>query len=183
MRSRSSLNHNILIANPSNNEIFMKRFILWSLIVPSLLLETANSFGEELRTAGYDLTHYTIERRYSPDDQLDVPNQGPTTIIKVYSGDQRDRVVMYFDPAFNDYKQPSITYLERQGSDSIDTSLFFFNAPVEFADQYLILLSAGKITRVDGTYDVTRPRGTNPKNHVATKFRLLFDSEREADQE
>ncbi len=148
-----------------------------------LLLGTCSSFGEELRTAGYDLTHYTIERRFTTGGEPHESNLAPVTKIAVYSSDNIVRINMDFNPAFSDYKQPSITYLERRGSNGIDTSFFFFNAPVEYADQYLTLLSTGKIKRVDGTYDATKPRGSNPKNFVATKFRVLFESKQEKTQD
>ncbi len=146
-------------------------------------MSISSSFGEELQTAGYDLAYYKIERRFATSDQPGESNLAPVTKIQVYSSDDICRITMDFNPAFKDYKLPGITYLERTTSNGVDTGLFFFNAPTEFAGQYLTLLSTGKIKRVDATYDRTQPRGSNPANFAATRFQIQFDSEQETPED
>ncbi|WP_166831174.1 hypothetical protein [Thalassoroseus pseudoceratinae] len=135
-----------------------------------------NSFGEELRSAGYLVSRYTIDRRFDPDEQPGKLKIAPTTRMLVYEASGKLRLAMHFYPDFDDSNQANVTYVEKLGS-GVDTGFFILSAPVKFADSYSTLLKAGKIKRIDGTYDKSQPQGNSTIRYATTKFRLLLESE------
>ncbi|WP_166831176.1 hypothetical protein [Thalassoroseus pseudoceratinae] len=133
----------------------------------------ADVAAEELRSVSYELTHYTLERYFIPDDQ-DATTLVLATRVVVYegTGQQKMRLTMSFHPAFNHYREAKATHVEKPHPQS---SFFVLSAPVTFADQYLTLLSTGKLKRVEGTYDKSRPQGSSTITFATTKFRLLLE--------
>lgn len=140
-----------------------------------LLLGTGHRLlGEELRSASYDVVRYTVDRRFDPEEQPAKLLLAPTTRVLVYEKSGKLRLAMHFYPDFDEYTQAKVTYVEKLGS-GVDTGFYILSAPVKFADQHLRLLRAGKVKRLEGTYDRSQPQGSSTITFATTKFRMLFE--------
>ena len=148
------------------------RFCMTVLVLAGLNHEL---LGEELRSVGYDLARYTVDRRYDPEQRPEKLRLIPTTRISIYDDLGKLRLAMHFYPEFDETNQATVTYVEKLGS-GVDMGFYILSAPVRFADEYLTLLKAGKVKRIDGTYDRAQPQGSSTIKFAATKFKLLLES-------
>ncbi len=142
--------------------------VLWMMPRSSLV-------AEELRSISYELTEYSIERNFIQDERDGDSVQLPATRVIVYEDLDRTkmRLILNFHPAFDEYREAKVTYVEKPHPDSC---YFVLNAPIALADQYLALLNARKAKRVDGTYDKSQPQGSSTITFATTKFGFLLES-------
>ncbi len=136
---------------------------------------SSDTVAEELRKMNYELTNYTVERYFIPHQQQETSHLLPVTRVVLYEdiGRKRMRLVMSFHPAFDEYREARITFVEKPHPVS---SFFVLSAPAAFASQYLTLLSTDDVKRFEGVYDRSKPQGSSTITFATIESRLTLES-------